>query len=83
MAEAQQICVDQETFKQMEDDVLDQVMATSKALLETFKFRMLYGVKVTTKQNKETLEGLNKFRAKHANNLLKNEQTYKKYLDLY
>ncbi len=83
MAEAQEVSFDQETFQQIEKDVLNQVMTTSKAILETFKFKMLYGVHVTKEQNQETIEALHQFRAKHAKNILKDEQTYKKYLNMY
>lgn len=83
MAEAQEVSFDQETFQQIERDVLNQVMSTSKAMLETFKFRMLYGLHVTKQQNQETIEALQQFRAKHAKNILKYEEAYKKYLDMY
>ena len=83
MAEAQEVCLDQETFQKMEKNVLDQVMNTSKALLETFKFSMLYGTNITEKQNKENIEALKQFRAKHAKNITKDQSAYKKYLDMY
>lgn len=81
MAEAQEVCLDQETFQKMEKNVLDQVMNTSKSLLETFKFSMLYGTHVT--QNKENVEALKQFRAKHAKNIGKDAVAYKKYLEMY
>lgn len=83
MAEAQEVCFNQETFQQIEQDVLNQVMATSKAMLETFKFRMLYGIHVTKKQNQETLDALKQFREKYAKNVGKDEEAYKKYLHIY
>ncbi len=83
MAEVQEVCFDQETFQQIEKDVLDQVMTTSKAMLETFKFRVLYGIYVTKEQNQETVDALKQFRAKHAKNIGKDEQAYNNYLDMY
>lgn len=81
MAEAQEVCLDQETFQRMEKNVLDQVMNTSKALLETFKFSMIYGTHV--KQNKENVEALKQFRAKYAKNIGKDPAVYKKYIEMY
>lgn len=81
MAEAQEVCLDQETFQRMEKNVLDRVMNTSKALLETFKFSMIYGTHV--KQNKENVKALKQFRAKYAKNIGKDPVAYKKYLEMY
>ncbi len=83
MAQAQEVCLDQETFQKMEKNVLDQVMNTSKALLETFKFSMLYGTNITEKQNKENIEALKQFRAKHAKNIGSDLVAYKKYIETY
>ena len=83
MAEAQEVCLDQETFQKMEKNVLDQVMNTSKALLETFKFSMLYGTRVTEKQNKENIEALKQLRTKQAKNIGTDPVAYKKYIETY
>ena len=48
-------------------------MSTSKAILETFKFRMIYGLYITKQQNRETREALHQFRAKDGNSV-KNEE---------
>ncbi len=62
---ATQICLDEPRFKQLEQDILNQVMEVSKAILETFKFKMIYDLKVTPEQKKKTLAHIQEFRDKN------------------
>ena len=79
----QEICLDEESFKEMEKGILKEVMSTSKSMIDTFKFKMLFGTQVTTKQNEKTLNDLNEFRAKNWDKSINKEEAYKKYLNLY
>ncbi|MFH1052869.1 MAG: hypothetical protein V1740_00460 [Candidatus Woesearchaeota archaeon] len=79
----QEICIDEKSFKEMEKGILNEVMNTSKSMLETFKFKMLFGTQVTSKQNEKTLNDLNEFRAKNWDKSINKESSYKKYLNLY
>jgi hypothetical protein len=45
-----------------EERVLDEVMAMSKALIESFKFQMRYYSRVSEEQEKKTLLFLKKYR---------------------
>ena len=78
-----QIQLNEDTFQQMEKDVINQVTEISKSIIETFKFKLLYDSKVSTKQNKKTLKELKKFRAKHWDSKISRDEAYKKYLNLY
>ena len=75
--------MDEESFKEMEKGILNEVMNTSKSMIETFKFKMLFGTQVTQKQNEKTLNDLNEFRAKNWDKSINKEEAYKKYLNLY
>ena len=79
----QEMCMDEESFKEMEKGILNEVMNTSKSMIETFKFKMLFGTQVTQKQNEKTLNDLNEFRAKNWDKSINKEEAYKKYLNLY
>ena len=70
-------------FEEFEKQVLKQVMETSKAVLESHRFRAFYGIKVTPELNDKTLKGLKDFRAKNWDNSVSKEEAYKKYLRLY
>ena len=78
-----QIQLNESNFNQMEQRVLDQVMAVSKSMIESFKFRMIYGTKITTKQNQRTLKALQDFRSKNWDPKLSKKEAYKKYMALY
>lgn len=80
---AEQVCLTEEQFKEMEDGILKQVTDMSKSLLETFKFRLLYATKISEKQNKKTLKALKEFRAKNWDKKLTREEAYNKYVNLY
>ncbi|MDI6738418.1 MAG: hypothetical protein QME12_07980 [Nanoarchaeota archaeon] len=80
---AGQIMLTQEKFDKMESDILKQVTNVSKSLIETFKFRMIYGAKVSKKQNQETLKALKEFRSKHWDKSLSTKEAYQKYLKIY
>ena len=77
------MCMGEESFKEMEKGILKEVMSTSKSMIETFKFKMLFGTQVTPKQNEKTLNDLNEFRTKNWDKSLGKEAAYKKYLNLY
>ena len=78
-----QICLDEPRFKKLEQDILNQVMEVSKSMLETFKFRLIYGMKVTPKQSQKTLKALQEFREKHWDKSVSRKEAYKKYVNLY
>jgi len=80
---SQDICLDESRFKQLEQDILSQVMEMSKAMLETFKFRLIYGAKVTPEQSRKTLKVLQEFREKNWDNTVSRKEAYQKYINLY
>lgn len=80
---AEQMTLDRSNFERMEKDILDQVMNVSKAILETFKFKMIYDLKVTPEQKKKTLANLREFREKNWDNTVSRKEAYEKYVNLY
>ncbi len=82
---AEQLSMDQNLkhFNQIEKDLLDQVMEVSKSMIESFKFRLIYGSKVTPEQNQRTLKALQDFRAKNWDTSVSKKEAYKKYMNLY
>ena len=80
---ANQICLDETNFKQLEQQILNQVMEVSKAILETFKFKMIYDLKVTPEQKKKTLAHLQEFREKNWDKNVSRKEAYEKYANLY
>ncbi len=72
-----------ESFNEMEKRLLDQVMEVSKSILETFKFKMIYDLKVTPEQKKKTLADLREFREKNWDNTVSRKEAYEKYTHLY
>jgi len=78
-----QICLDEANFKQLEQQILNQVMEVSKSMLETFKFRLIYGTKVTPEQSQRTLKALQDFRIKNWDNSVNRKEAYQKYVNLY
>ncbi|MDP3734656.1 MAG: hypothetical protein Q8R37_05495 [Nanoarchaeota archaeon] len=80
---AEQMTLDESHFKRMEKELLDQVMNVSKAMIETFKFRLIYGTKVTSEQNTKTLKALQEFRSKNWNKNVRKNEAYKQYLNTY
>ncbi len=80
---AHQISLSKEKFEEAEKNILKQVIATTKSLIEIFKFRMIYGTKVSSKQNKEALRDLKKFRVKNWDPALNRKEAYKKYFESY
>ena len=75
--------MDLKNFDEMEKRLLDQVMEISKSMIESFKFTLIYGSKVTPEQNQRTLKALEDFRAKNWDTSLSKKEAYKKYMDLY
>lgn len=73
----------EQDFQEMETVLLSQIMDTSKAIIESFKFRMIYGVNIDESQNKKTLTHLKDFRTKHWDTSLPKNQAYKEYLIHY
>ena len=80
---AEQIPLNDTGFEKFEKDVLNQVMANSKDILETFKFSMIYNLGVSEKQNKQTIQALRRFRKENWDSKLSRDEAYKKYLKLY
>ena len=75
-----QIQMNEQNFEQMEKRVLDQVMAMSKSMLESFKFRMIYGTKISSEQNQKTLKALQDFRQKNWDSSASKKEAYGKYV---
>jgi len=74
-----------QNFDKMEKNVLNEVMAISKSLIETFKFNIIYHSKVSEKQEKETAKAIKDYRNKNWNKSLKEangdkNKAYKIYL---
>ncbi|MFH1065149.1 MAG: hypothetical protein V1734_01435 [Nanoarchaeota archaeon] len=80
---AGQIMITQKKFDKMESDILKQVTNVSKSLIETFKFRMIYGTKVSPKQNQATLNSLKKYRVANWDKSLNRKEAYNKYVKIY
>ncbi|MBI2582602.1 hypothetical protein HYV87_05760 [Candidatus Woesearchaeota archaeon] len=78
-----QVCLDESEFKQMEERLLSQITDISKAILETFKFKMIYDSKVTPQQKKKTLAHVQEFREKNWDKKVSRKEAYEKYVDLY
>ena len=78
-----QVCLDESEFKQMEERLLSQITDISKAILETFKFKMIYDSKVTPEQKKKTLANIQEFREKSWDKTISRKEAYEKYVDLY
>lgn len=79
--ETKQISLTKENFKKIEKDILKKVTQTSKALIETFKFRLIYGTKFTKQENNQILKSLNKFRKKNWDKSIPKEEAYNKYIN--
>ena len=75
--------VDLSRFNEMEKRLLNQVMDVSKSILESFKFRLIYGTKVTPEQSQQTIKALHDFRAKNWDKSVSRKEAYKKYVNLY
>ena len=78
-----QICLDEMNFKQLEQQILNQVMEVSKSMIESFKFRLIYGTKITPEQSQQTLKALQEFTAKNWDKSVSRKEAYKKYVNLY
>ena len=79
----EQASINLKHFNEMEKHLLDQVVEVSKSMIESFKFRLIYGSKVTPEQNQRTLKALEDFRAKNWDTSLSKKEAYKKYMNLY
>lgn len=75
--------LNEKNFNEMEKRLLYQVMEVSKSMIESFKFRMIYGLKVTKEQNHQTIKALHDFRAKNWDKSISRKEAYNKYLNLY
>ncbi len=80
---AQQICLDESAFKKMEERLLTQITEISKAILATFKFKMIYDSKVAPEQKKKTWADLQEFREENWDKTVSRKEAYEKYVDLY
>lgn len=79
----EQVCLNEKNFQEIEKDILKNVMSTSKSIIETFKFRMLFGIKVSSKDYKKAIKNLKDFRAANWDGNAKRDAAYKKYINLY
>ena len=75
--------LNEKNFNDMEKRLLDQVMEVSKSLIESFKFSLIYGLKITPEQNQQTIRALQDFRTKHWDTSINRKEAYKKYLHLF
>ena len=75
--------IDEGKFEQMEKEILDEVMQSSKSIIETFKFRMIFGTHLDPEKVAKTSSGLKEFRKKNWDSSINKNAAYKKYLDLY
>ena len=75
--------MDEPRFKQLEQDILNQVMEVSKSILEVFKFKLIYDLKVSPEQKRKTLADVKEFSDKHWDNSLSRKEAYEKYVNLY
>lgn len=78
-----QVVLNEKSFEHMEKEILDEVMKNSKDMLETFKFRMIFGMKLESSKVNKTSIGLKEFRKKNWNEKMERDEAYKKYLNLY
>ncbi|MBS3136495.1 hypothetical protein J4401_06075 [Candidatus Woesearchaeota archaeon] len=74
---------DDKSFDKMEKEILAEVMENSKSIIETFKFRMIFGVHLDKDVAEKTSEGLKEFRQKNWDTKISQNDVYKKYLNLY
>ncbi|MBS3176314.1 hypothetical protein J4457_03695 [Candidatus Woesearchaeota archaeon] len=74
---------DERSFNKTEQEILNQVMDNSKAILESFKFRMIFCLKVDSSKVDKTLKHLKEFRNKNWDKGTDRKTAYKKYLSLY
>ena len=79
----EQVNMEKMNFQKMENQLLNQIMEVSKSMIETFKFRMIYGTKVSKEQNNNTLKNLKQFRSQNWDSKSSRNEAYKKYLKLY
>ncbi len=75
--------MDESRFKQLEEDILNQVMEVSKSILEVFKFKLIYDLKVSPEQKRKTLADVKEFSVKHWDKSLSRKKAYEKYVNLY
>ena len=75
--------MDESKLQQLEQKILNQVMEVSKSTIESFKFRLIYDLKVTNEQQKKTLSNLKKFREKNWDKAVSRKEAYEKYINLY
>ncbi len=78
----QNICLDKKDFQRMENKILKDVLNISRSMIETFKFRVIYGLNIESSELNKTLSGLSEFRKKNWDNKLSRNEAYKKYLTL-
>lgn len=78
-----QICLDEPRFKQLEQDILNQVMEVSKSILEVFKFKLIYDLKVSPEQKRKTIADVKDFSDKHWDKSLSRKEAYENYVNLY
>ncbi|MBS3137774.1 hypothetical protein J4232_05040 [Candidatus Woesearchaeota archaeon] len=78
-----QITLDENKYNEMEKHLLDQIMEVSKSMLETFKFGLIYGTKVTSEQSQKTIKSIQEFRSKNWDSSVNRKEAYKKYVNLY
>ena len=74
-----------QNFNEMEERILNQVMTTSKSIIESFKFNIIYNSKVSEKQEKDTAKAVKDYREKNWSKALKEakgnkDKAYQLYL---
>ena len=78
-----EIQLHKQDFNEIEKRLLNRVMEVSKSMIESFRFRMMYDLKVTTEQKKKTLAHLQGFREKNWDKNVSRKEAYEKYVSLY
>ena len=79
----EQASINLKHFNEMEKHLLDQVVEVSNSLIGQFKFRLIYGTKVTSGQSRQTLKALREFRSKNWDKSVSRKEAYRKYINLY
>ncbi len=78
-----QIEIGPDKFKELESNILTQVMEMSKSMIASFEFKLIYGTQVTKDQNIKTLKALEDIRSKNWDKNVTPEEAYQRYLNLY
>jgi len=68
---SENLSFEEKHFKEIEKNILNEVVSVSKSLIETFKFNFIYHRNVPEKQEKTTEKAVKHYRKKFWNKALK------------